>query len=249
MSTKNTSAKIQKPALKASVDLTGNSKRALRQMESAIEDGDYEAARHLCEEAYDAHEKREEVLDAGFGAIVDKLRPQESNEPEDEPVQASIEMKGEKDCVLSVEHDLRPYRYLNPRIDMYYHPNWDKRSRGGLVEHTCDVTRRKFAMPAGAPVLTIAYTPYKWDGSPIPDAKTWHAIVHPDIALEGKAEIRAHLTNIIAVMRERAADILMDAISLEGLLEQEWPVAWPAYWQREGDGIVNVDERGFDHTI
>ena len=57
--------------------------------------------------------------------------------------------------------------------------------------------------------------------------------VHPRIAREGPAEIRAALKEHIAVLRRQAAIKLREALKLEKVSDEVFEVAWPGYWVEE----------------
>ncbi len=124
-----------------------------------------------------------------------------------------------------------PDVYARPHIklDVFSHLTTDPQ---GYVTHLCGMTDTSFRLPVGCPVLVLAFDVQHAGTGPFhPDVDSLS--VHPRIAREGPAEIRAALKEHIAVLRRRAAVKLREALKLEQIADEAFEVMWPGYWEED----------------
>ena len=124
-----------------------------------------------------------------------------------------------------------PDVYARPHIKLEIFPHLDTDPQG-YVTHLCSLTGTSFRLPVGCPVLVLAFDVQHAGTGPFhPDVDSLS--VHPRIAREGPAEIRAALKEHIAVLRRQAAIKLREALKLEKVSDEVFEVAWPGYWVEE----------------
>ncbi len=124
-----------------------------------------------------------------------------------------------------------PDVYARPHIklDVFSHLKPDPQ---GYVTHFCHLTDTRFRLPVGCPVLVLAFDVQHAGTGPFHESVDSFN-VHPRIAREGPAEIRAALKEHIAVLRRHGAVKLREALKLEKVAEEAFEVEWPGYWEQE----------------
>ncbi len=124
-----------------------------------------------------------------------------------------------------------PDVYARPHIklDVFSHLKPDHQ---GYVTHLCGMTGTSFRLPVGCPVLVLAFDVQHAGTGPFHESLDSFN-VHPRIACEGPAEIRAALKEHIAVLRRHGAVKLREALKLEQVADEAFEVQWPGYWEEE----------------
>ncbi len=124
-----------------------------------------------------------------------------------------------------------PDVYARPhvKLDVFWHLEADSQ---GYVAHSCHLTDTRFRLPVGCPVLVLAFDVQHAGTGPFEEGVDSFNI-HPRIAREGPAAIRAALKEHIAMLRRRAAVNLREALKLEKVADVAFEVEWPGYWQEE----------------
>ena len=124
-----------------------------------------------------------------------------------------------------------PDVYARPHIKLEIRPHLETDPQG-YVTHRCGLTGTSFRLPVGCPVLVLAFDVQHAGSGPFhPDVDS--LTVHPRIAREGSAAVRAALKEHIVRLRQRAAMNLRAALKLEQVADVTFEVAWPGYWVEE----------------
>ncbi len=121
------------------------------------------------------------------------------------------------------------YKRPHVKLDLFTHLDPDAQ---GYVTHSCDLTNRRFRLPAGCPVLVLAFD-VQHNSMGLFHEGIESFTVHPRLACKGPSAIRSALKEYIAVLRRQAAIKLGDALQLEQVAEEVFEVEWPGYWQEE----------------